>query len=310
VILGLVSRLRQGLEKSRAKIGAVVDLALGRGVFDDAAAEEIEEALILADVGPETAMELTAELRDWVARAGGGLTADTVREALAYNVTKILTAADVKSVPLAAAHQALGTPPCVTLIVGVNGTGKTTTAAKLAAKAKAEGKSVVLGAADTFRAAAIDQMKVWGERISVPVVAQGEGADPAAVAFDAVQAGIARKADVVIIDTAGRLHTKVNLMNELEKVVRVVRKIKDPISALLVLDATTGQNGLMQVEVFAKSLPLTGLVITKLDGTAKAGVVVQAVRRFGLPVRYVGVGEAIEDLLPFDADAFGRALVA
>jgi fused signal recognition particle receptor len=302
VILDFVARLKNGLSKTRERIHDLLDEAVGRGVFDDRAAEEIEEALLAADAGPEIAAALVEELREWVRDAGGGVTAATVREALAMKIERRLRQVEVPPIETA--------PPRVTLVIGVNGVGKTTTAAKLAAQMQAAGRNVLLGAADTFRAAAVEQPKVWGERIGVPVVAQAEGADPAAVAFDAVQAGIARKVDEVIIDTAGRLHTKSNLMKELEKVGRVVRKLRDPIEALLVLDATTGQNGILQVESFASAIPLTGLVITKLDGSARAGVVLEAVRRFRVPVRHIGVGESVEDLLPFDAKAFAEEFVA
>lgn len=295
-----VSRLRKGLEKSTSRIAEMLDLAVGHGVFDEAAAEELEEALILADVGPETSAELVDELKTWVRDAGGGVAPETIREALAISITRKLA---VASKPRSSAS------PEIILIVGINGTGKTTTAAKIAAKSAASGKRVILGAADTFRAAAADQLKVWAERLDIPVITGAEGADPAAVAYDAVQAAISRAVDVAIIDTAGRLHTKVNLMNELEKIVRVVRKLREPSEILLVIDGTTGQNGILQVETFVKTLPVTGLVITKLDGSAKAGSVVAAVRKFGVPVRYIGVGETPDDLLDFDPDAFARELV-
>ncbi len=300
MILGMVQRLRAGLEKSRARIGEMIDLAVGRGVFDAESADALEEALILGDVGAATASELVEGLKAWLREAGGGVTPETAKEAIATLIARRFPPAS----PIAKSEK-----PAVVIIVGVNGTGKTTTAAKLAAKARAAGEDVLLGAADTFRAAAADQLRVWGERVGVPVVSQQEGADPAAVAYDSVQSAIARNADRVIIDTAGRLHTKTNLMAELEKVLRVVRKLRNPEEILLVLDATTGQNGLLQVENFAKSLPLTGLVVTKLDGSAKAGVVVQAAERFHLPVLWVGVGETVDDLLPFDAEQFSRDLV-
>ncbi len=303
MVFSVIHRLAKGLAKSRERLGDMLDLAVGRGVFDDEAAEGIEEALILADAGPEQAEELARYLKQWVSDAGGGLTVETVKEALALQIARMLDVSSSQPVPDAA------NPPVVTLIVGVNGTGKTTTAAKIAARDMQDGKKIVLGAADTFRAAAADQLKIWGDRIGADVVAQPEGADPAAVAFDAVQAGISRHADRVIIDTAGRLHTKVNLMNELDKICRVVRKLRDPIEILLVLDGSVGQNGILQVESFARSLPLSGLVITKLDGTAKAGVVIQAARRFSLPIRFIGVGETAEDLLPFDAEQFAHGLV-
>ncbi len=303
-MIGIVGRLRKGLEKSRASIAKLVDHALGRGVMDEAAADELEESLILADVGPEIAAELVTSLKEWQREAGGGVTVETLREALSLRIARLL---ESESAPHTAA--AAAPAPSVTLVAGVNGTGKTTTAAKLAAREKAEGRSVVLGAADTFRAAATEQLKIWGERIGVPVIAQAEGADPAAVAFDTVQAAIARKADRVFIDTAGRLHTKSNLMAELEKVLRVVRKLRENVDALLVLDATVGQNGLRQVQEFGRVLPLSGLVVTKLDGTARAGVVLSAVRALKRPVLYVGVGESVEDLLPFDPAEFATNLL-
>lgn len=301
-MLGLVSRFRDGLAKTRAQFDAIFDLALGRGVFDSQAANEIEEALILADVGPELAEILVTELREWVSAAGGGVSSETAREALAMKIARILS--------LPAPTPAPRTAPDVWLILGINGTGKTTTAARLAAREVAEGRKVLLGAADTFRAAAIDQLRIWGERLDVPVIAQEPGADPAAVAHDAVTAGIARQVDTIIIDTAGRLHTKVNLMKELEKVVRVVTQLKPPGEILLTIDATAGQNGIQQVEAFLRDLPLTGIVVTKLDGSAKAGSILPIVKRFQVPVKWVGMGEGAGDLLPFDPEDFAKALVS
>lgn len=304
-MMDFVLRMKKGLTKSRQRISEILDLAVGHGVFDEASADQLEEALILADVGPEAADELVSHLKEWIRDAGGGVTTETAREFLALDISRMLT---LPPQPGGPSPEPLA-PPRVIVIVGVNGTGKTTTAAKIAAKETALGKKVLLGAADTFRAAAADQLKIWGDRIGIPVISQAEGADPAAVAFDTVSAAIARSVDIAVIDTAGRLHTKSNLMTELEKVIRVIKKLKDPIEILLVIDGTTGQNGILQVETFAKSLPLTGLVITKLDGSAKAGAVIQAVRRFGLPIRYIGVGEQSEDLLDFDAETFAMELV-
>lgn len=300
----MFQRLRNGLEKSRSNLSNMVDLAVGRGVYDEEAAEQIEEALIMADIGPEAADQLSDELKEWIQLAGGGVTAKTVRDALSTNIARILEEEfDDQKEPETVE------PPEIVILVGVNGTGKTTTAAKLAEKAVRAGETVLLGAADTFRAAAIEQLKIWGERIGADVIAQEPGADPAAVAYDTVQAGVSRGVDRVIIDTAGRLHTKVNLMHELQKVVRVVSKVKKPSEILLVIDATTGQNGILQVDTFVGALPVTGLVITKLDGTARAGMVVQAVKKYHLPIKYIGVGETAEDLLEFDAEKFAEAIV-
>ncbi|RMH54509.1 MAG: signal recognition particle-docking protein FtsY [Candidatus Hydrogenedentota bacterium] len=309
-MLTLAGRLRRGLEKTRKKMSAVIDVAVGRGLFDDAAAEQIEEALIEADIGPEIALRLVEDVREWVRSAGGGVTAETVREKIEMDIAEILRGSGSgrsEEIPPNGNHSS--EQPRVTILVGVNGSGKTTTAAKLAAQAAARGSRVLLGAADTFRAAAIDQLRVWAERIGCEFVAQDQGADPAAVAFDAVQAGKSRGCDEVFIDTAGRLHTQTNLMAELEKVIRVLGKIKPPDHCFLTLDATTGRNGLQQITTFSRSLPVDGLIVTKLDGSARAGVVVEAVERLKIPVRYVGVGETVEDLMPFDPEAFARELV-
>jgi len=301
-MIRIVDKLKKGLERSRRELGEFFDAALGRGILDENAATELEEALIQADTGPQTAEELVEDMRVWMKNAGGGVIAETLREALGLRISRILRSAEVP----ANSNQI----PKITLIVGVNGTGKTTTAAKLAARFSADGEKIILGAADTFRAAAVEQLKIWGERLNIPVIAQAEGADPAAVAFDTVQAAINRDCDRAIIDTAGRLHNKTNLMAELEKVVRVIKKLREEVEILLVLDAAVGQNGLVQVKCFAESLPLSGLVVTKLDGTAKAGIIVRAVAELKKPVLYVGVGEGIDDLIPFDAKAFAKNLIS
>ncbi len=262
--------------------------------------ESLEEALLACDVGPEVAETLGREFD--AARRKGSVAPGGELAWLRSRVRDLLTIPSGR--PPAA-------PPRVTLVIGVNGTGKTTTAAKLAGKARERGRSALLVAADTFRAAAIEQLQTWGERLSVPVVAQRPGADPGAVVFDALRAAVARGTDEVIVDTAGRLHTKQNLMAELEKVRKVCARAVAgaPHEVLLVLDAPTGTNGLVQAREFGAHAGVTGVVLTKLDGTAKGGVVLAVARELGVPVRWVGVGEAAEDLLEFDPDAFARALL-
>ncbi len=263
------------------------------GKMDEAALEALEEALVRADVGARASAALIAEIRG----------ATDVRTALVERVRSRLAAMDCALT--------FGGPPHVILVVGVNGSGKTTTIGKLAARFRSEGKTVLLGAGDTFRAGAIEQLKVWGERAGVDVVAQQEGADPAAVAHQTVEAARARGIDVVICDTAGRLQAQKALMDELAKIRRVIGKLVPgaPHEVLLVLDATMGQNALSQARIFKDVAAVTGVVLTKLDGTAKGGVVVAIAEEFGLPVKLVGLGEKIEDLRPFDADAFAAALV-
>jgi fused signal recognition particle receptor len=300
----LFARLKRGLFMTHteliARVGEVV-----KGAFspDPKALEALEEGLLLADVGPATARELVAAVREEAGRRGSEQ-GDVVRDVLKEEIARRLDVAGPE----------VATPPGmprVVLVVGVNGTGKTTTAAKLGARAAAAGKSVVFGAADTFRAAAIEQLAIWAGRIGAPLVSHRPGADPAAVVHDACSAAKSRKADVLLVDTAGRLHTKHNLMEELSKIRRIAaREIPGaPHEVLLVLDAVTGLNGLAQAREFAKSAGVTALVLTKMDGTAKGGVILPIVRELKLPVRYVGVGEAVEDLLDFDPAAFARALV-
>ncbi|HUM02800.1 MAG TPA: signal recognition particle-docking protein FtsY [Thermoanaerobaculia bacterium] len=300
----LLSRLKRGLFMTHTELIARVGGAV-RGAFapDPKALEALEEGLILADVGPATAGELVAAVREEAGRRGSER-GDVVRDVLKEEISRRLTVAG------AVAEPPPGTPRVV-LVVGVNGTGKTTTAAKLGARAVAEGKSVVFGAADTFRAAAIEQLGIWAGRLGAPLVAHRPGADPAAVVHDACAAAKTRKADLLLVDTAGRLHTKHNLMEELAKIRRIAgREIPGaPHEVLLVLDAVTGLNGLAQAREFMKAAGVTGLVLTKMDGTAKGGVILPIVRELKLPVRYVGVGEEVEDLLDFDAAAFARALV-
>jgi fused signal recognition particle receptor len=297
---GWLGRLRAGLAKTRQALTARVDDLLGRGI-DERFYEDLEETLIQADLGVRATAAVIARLRER-ARTDAR-TPEAIRQALA----DILAAALGEPASLT-----LTPPPGVVLVLGTNGAGKTTTIAKLAARLKGEGRKVLLVAADTFRAAAIDQLVVWAERVGVDVIRHQAGADPAAVVFDAVQAARARHADVLIVDTAGRLHTKTNLMEELKKVDRVVRRELPgvPVEALLVLDATTGQNGIAQARQFKAALPVTGIVLTKLDGTARGGVVVAIAEDLGLPVKFVGIGEGLDDLQPFDPRAFSEALFA
>jgi fused signal recognition particle receptor len=297
----LGERLRDGLGKTRATIEeGFARIFQGQGLEADTV-EELEALLLQADLGLETAEGFVERVREQARR--GRLTDGDARRALATHLREALAGAGA---PLD-----VGARPAVVLVVGVNGSGKTTTCGKLAWRFRQEGRSVLLGAADTFRAAAIEQLERWGERITVPVVTQGPGADPSAVAFDAVKAAQARGSEILIVDTAGRLHTKSNLMAELAKVRRVIGRQCPgaPHEILLVLDATTGQNGIAQARVFHEGLGLTGLVLTKLDGTAKGGIVIRIYRELGVPIKLVGTGERPEDLAPFDADAYVDALV-
>ena len=273
-----------------------------RRVLDDAMLESLEEVLIQADMGVDTALRVTANIAE--GRMGRRVTATELREALAVEVARIMT-------PVARPLPLYPQKPQVVLVVGVNGSGKTTTIGKLASQFRSAGKSVVIAAGDTFRAAAVEQLQVWGARAGVPVMTAPEGSDPASLAFDALTRARADGADLLLIDTAGRLQNRADLMEELAKIVRVLRKVDEtaPHNTLLVLDATTGQNALLQVEVFAKIADVSGLVMTKLDGTAKGGVLVALADKFGLPIHAIGVGEQIDDLQPFDPDDFARALM-
>ena len=278
------------------------DLAEAKREFDDAMLESLEELLIEADMGVETALRVTANIAE--GRMGKRVSATEIKQALAAEVTRIMEPV-AKPMPLYAKR------PQVVLVVGVNGSGKTTTIGKLASQFKAAGKSVVIAAGDTFRAAAVEQLQVWGQRAGVPVLTAPEGSDPASLAFDAMTKAQESGADLLMIDTAGRLQNRADLMEELTKIVRVIRK-KDPEAphnTLLVLDATTGQNALNQVEIFRKLADVSGLVMTKLDGTAKGGVLVALADRFGLPIHAIGLGEQIDDLAPFDPEDFAAALV-
>jgi len=273
-----------------------------RRILDDAMLESLEEVLIGADMGVQTAVRVTANIAE--GRFGKRISTPELRSALAFEIARILG-------PVARPMPLYPQKPQVVLVVGVNGSGKTTTIGKLASQYKAAGKTVIIAAGDTFRAAAVEQLQVWGNRAGVPVLTAPEGSDPASLAFDALTQAQAEGADLLMIDTAGRLQNRQDLMEELAKIVRVIRK-KDPTAphnTLLVLDATTGQNAINQVEIFRKIADVTGLVMTKLDGTAKGGVLVALADKFGLPIHAIGVGEQIDDLQAFDPDEFARALV-
>ena len=301
---GFFSRLATGLSKTRSGFSdGVANLLLGKKEIDDDLLEDLETQLVMADVGVEATREIMAKLTERVGRKE--LTdSDALFEALIKELQDILAPCEQ---PLVIDS---GNKPYVILMVGINGVGKTTTIGKLAKQFQAKGKSVMLAAGDTFRAAAVEQLQVWGDRNDVPVIAQHTGADSASVLYDALEAATARGTDILIADTAGRLHTKDNLMGELEKVVRVMKKIdpEAPHEVMLVLDAGTGQNALNQATQFQKSVGVTGLTLTKLDGTAKGGVIFALAKQLGLPVRFIGIGEGINDLRPFDANDFTRAL--
>jgi len=303
---GRLARLRARLARSNSAIGKGLLALLSRGKLDEEAWEEVEDTLIASDLGVEATTELVDSLRMRV-KVDGTTDESTVREWLREDLLKLVQPDMDRRI----ASSRVGDRPAVVLVVGVNGTGKTTTVGKLARVLVAEDREVLLGAADTFRAAAADQLETWGARVGVVTVrSDKDGADPAAVAFDAVKAGIEEEVDVVIIDTAGRLHNKVDLMNELGKVKRVIEKQSPIDEVLLVLDATTGQNGLQQAKVFAQAVDVTGIVLTKLDGTAKGGIVVAVQRQLGVPVKLVGLGEGPDDLAPFDPEAFVDAIVS
>ena len=302
---GRLVRLRGRLARSQSALGGVLLGLLSRDHLDDETWDEIEETLITADMGVTPARQLVEELRTEVKVAG---TRDTeeVRSLLKEQML-VQVGVDMDRSLHTRRH---GDRPAVVLVVGVNGTGKTTVCGKLARSLIGDGRSVLLGAADTFRAAAADQLQTWGERVGAEVIrSDREGADPASVAFDAVNEGIERGVDVVIVDTAGRLHTKAGLMDELGKIKRVISRHATVDEVLLVLDATTGQNGLRQARVFAEVVDVTGIVLTKLDGTAKGGIVVAVQRELGVPVKLVGLGEGPDDLAPFEPDAFVDAII-
>ncbi len=303
---GVLSRLKDGLSRTGSQLaGGLGNLLLGRKEIDAALLEELETQLLMADVGVDASVEIVARLAERVSR---NELADTTAlySALKLELGEMLSSCEN---PL---QIDAGKRPYVILMVGVNGVGKTTTIGKLAQRYQAQGLSVMLAAGDTFRAAAVEQLQVWGERNQVPVVAQHTGADSASVIFDGVQAAQARNIDVLIADTAGRLHNKDNLMEELKKVVRVMGKLDDsaPHEVMLVLDAGTGQNALAQAQHFGEAVGVTGITLTKMDGTAKGGIIFAIARKLGLPIRFIGVGETAADLRPFDAGQFVDALFA
>ena len=339
MIKGALQKFQRGLQKTRMGLVGRLQSMFGQRIkLDKDTLDQIEELLISADMGVQSAVAITRNIEKRLREEGGEATLDSVLEVIRGDVVQILTSATPKVRPVswegdqASGHKGkkgkkkkakpggrvtaepdseeeAGSGLQVIFIVGVNGTGKTTSIAKLAHLLKGEGKQVLLAAGDTFRAAAVEQLEIWAHRIGVECVSQVQGADPAAVVFDALSAGEARGADVVIIDTAGRLHTKGNLMAELGKVARVIRKKtgRDP-ETLLVVDANTGQNGLVQAKIFAETIPVQGMILTKLDGTARGGIVVAIAETLGLPVRYVGMGEQAGDLAVFDPEAFAEAL--
>jgi len=299
----LLEKLKSGVEKTRAGlVSALEDALQGKKEIDAGLLDELEFTLISSDMGVRTTEEILERIRQRVERHQLNDAAE-LKGLIREHLLEILQASE-------RAPALVAEPPAVILVVGVNGSGKTTTIGKLAARFKSEQRSVMLCAADTFRAAAIEQLEIWGERTGSPVVRQSAGSDPSAVLFDALSSARARKVDYVIVDTAGRLQTKENLMAELQKMSRTAKKVvpEAPHEVLLVLDATTGQNGLEQARKFTETSGVTGIVLTKLDGTAKGGIVVAIARELDLPIRYVGVGEKVDDLLPFDADKFIASL--
>ena len=300
--MGFFKKLKSGLAKTKQHVTQKLDNVLKAfGKIDEDLFEELEEALIEADLGVETTMEIMDDLRERT-KVGKIKEPEEIRQALQEIITEMMSRADV------GIHT--NTKPSVILMIGVNGVGKTTTTAKLANNFKNQGKKVILGAADTFRAAAAEQLTTWADRIGVDIIKQSQGADPAAVVFDTISAAKARGSDVIICDTAGRLHNKVNLLNELGKIYKVIQtQLPDAdTEVLLVLDATTGQNAVHQANEFQKVTDITGVVLTKLDGTAKGGIVIAIKHELGIPVRYIGVGEGIDDLQTFDPAAFAEAL--
>ena len=300
--------LDQGLSKTRESVfSRLTKAVIGKSTVDDEVLDNIEEILLSSDVGVPTTLKIIAQLQQRVAKDKFISTSD-LNKLLRDEVTTLLTENE-KSFG-EGRSMATAPKPYVIMVVGVNGVGKTTTIGKLAYQLKKDGKKVILGAADTFRAAAVDQLTIWSKRVDVPIVSQGMGADPASVAFDTVQAAVAQGADVCIIDTAGRLHNKINLMNELSKIKRVMQKVvpEAPHEVLLVLDASTGQNAIEQAKQFTMATEVNALALTKLDGTAKGGVVIGISDQFRIPVKYIGVGEKMEDLQAFDRVEFVDSL--
>ncbi len=301
--MGFFSKLKEGLTKTRKTLTEKIEkVIIGYADIDDDLLDDLEDALIQADVGVKTSLKLMDDVRAGIKKKEIN-TPEDLKPFLIKRITEMLNEGNDET-------RIAQSGPTVILVIGVNGVGKTTTIGKLGQYYKEQGKSVMFAAADTFRAAAIDQLEIWGQRVGVPVIKHEEGSDPAAVVFDAVKAATARKIDMLIIDTAGRLHNKANLMTELNKIQRVIkREIADaPHETLLVLDATTGQNAINQAELFTKAAPISGLVLTKLDGTAKGGVVIGLKAELSMPVKWIGVGEGIDDLRPFIANDFAAAL--
>jgi len=305
--MGFFDKIKKGLEKTKNLFAEKIETVVKSfRIVDEDLLEELEEALILSDLGAETAMEVVDRLRDEV-KAGKLKEADEVKDALRRILADMVGTAQEDGTFMGL-H--LSTKPSVVLVIGVNGVGKTTSIGKLANLLKNEGKKVILAAGDTFRAAAADQLEIWAGRAGVEIVRQNEGSDPAAVIFDAIRAAKARNADVILCDTAGRLHNKANLMKELEKISKVIDRELPGADreTILVVDATTGQNAMSQAKVFKETAGITGIALTKLDGTAKGGIVVSITRTLGVPVKFVGVGEGIDDLLPFNPQDFVSAL--
>lgn len=297
--MGFFDKIKKGLGKTRAAIGGF--FAGFRGIDDDFF-DELEERMILADIGVETATQAVEALRMTI-KENKLREEDEIRSALRGILVDMLNVGDTAL--------RTGTKPSMVLVIGVNGVGKTTTIGKLSAQLKADGKKVLLCAADTFRAAAADQLEIWANRSGVGIVRQHEGADPASVVYDGISAAKARGTDIILCDTAGRLHNKANLMNELNKISRIIdRELPESDKeVLLVLDGTTGQNGLIQAKQFKEIAGVTGIILTKLDGTAKGGIVIAVANELQIPVKYIGVGEGIDDLMPFDAESFVEALI-
>ena len=294
-------RLSGGLKRTSSSIGGAISDLVSKRKLDAAMLDELEEMLIRADLGVDVAARISGAIGE--GRYDQAISPDEVKAVVAAEVEKAL-------VPVARPLLVEGAKPFVILVSGVNGSGKTTTIGKLASRFRAEGRRVMLAAGDTFRAAAIDQLKIWGERSGAPVIARAPGSDAASLAFEAFTAAKAQDVDILLVDTAGRLQNKAVLMDELEKIVRVLKKVdaSAPHAVLLVLDATVGQNALSQVEIFQKIAGVTGLVMTKLDGTARGGILVAIAAKFGLPVHFIGIGEGVEDLAPFTAKDFARAI--
>lgn len=298
--MGFFNKISEGLKKTRDSLGQLFDGVFSGGSVDDELFDDLEEALVLGDTGAATAGAICAELRRRVKKEGV-TDPERVREMLAEVIAEMLRGGQELN---------LESKPAIIMVIGVNGAGKTTTIGKLAKRFEDEGKKVIVAAADTFRAAAIEQLEVWAKRSGAEIIKHSEGSDPAAVVFDAIAAGKARHADIIICDTAGRLHNKKGLMDELAKIGRVIEReaAGSSVETLLVLDATTGQNALNQAREFGAACGITGIVLTKLDGTARGGVVVGIRQELGIPIKFIGVGEQVDDLQPFDPDAFAKAL--